>query len=70
MVNMKLKFLVQKFKKIFWFHKWKYQNPYNRRCVICGKHEQKYCYDWRERNIPGRGWWEVHDEGNENKHYK
>lgn len=58
------------FKRTLWFHKWKYRNPYSKRCVICGKQEQKYYYDLRHVNIPGKGWWEIHDLGDETKHYK
>lgn len=44
-------------------HKWKYHNPADRTCTICGRHEIQYCADIRDVFNPFVGWWEAHIEG-------
>jgi hypothetical protein len=41
-------------------HTWRYYNPYNRSCQMCGRHEVSHC---RSVDSWGNSWWEVFDEG-------
>ena len=50
---------------IFSGHRWKYRNPYDRTCKICGRNEVSHCWDLKSWNT---SWWEVFDEGNPELH--
>lgn len=44
-------------------HHWRYRNPYDRTCKVCGRHEVSHCsVSWRN------AWWEVFSEGDRAKH--
>ena len=57
-------------KKLLWIffggHSWKYRNPYDRTCQVCGKHEVSHCSDIENWS---RAWWEIFAAGDETKHY-
>lgn len=48
-------------------HQWKYRNPYNRTCQVCGRHEVRHRWAGDAHRL---GWWEVFDNGDINKHKK
>lgn len=56
-------------RRLLWRHKWKYYNPYDRVCTVCGRHEVEHMLRENLPNLNSRGWWEVFDEGDESKHY-
>ena len=51
-------------------HKWKYRNPYDRTCSVCGRNEQEECWaeDFNIRGFNAPGTWEVYREGDPKKH--
>lgn len=49
------------FKKLFKLHTWKYRNPFNRRCSVCGRHEVFHSYDPILTKVTG--WWEIFKDG-------
>jgi hypothetical protein len=55
-----------------WPHRWKYRNPYDRTCKICGRHEQEECWadEYARYGMRARGIWEVYREGDPKKHEK
>lgn len=55
-----------------WPHRWKYRNPYDRTCKICGRHEQEECWadEYARYGMRARGIWEVYNEGDPQKHKK
>lgn len=51
------------------FHRWQYRNPYDRTCLICGRHEVNYTWTIYPTNpMTQRGWWEAHSEGDPTAH--
>lgn len=49
----------RKIAKKFGWHSWRYRNPYDRTCDVCGRHEVEHCYDLTDKY----GFWEVFHEG-------
>jgi hypothetical protein len=45
-------------------HEWKYRNPFDRTCNVCGRHEVAFSWAWDW----SRTWWEVHTYGNKSAH--
>ena len=48
-------------------HKWKYRNPYDRTCELCGENQQAVCMAWdlwRTYNEWKYTWWEVYKPSN------
>lgn len=41
-------------------HRWSYRNPYERRCLACGRHEVMHTWNTAP---PSGSWWEVFDDG-------
>lgn len=52
-------------RKLLGLHVWRYRNPYDRTCSVCGRHEVAHCWAWG-----GNSWWEVFNEGESRKHKK
>lgn len=63
----KLFALFEFMRRNFWSHEWRYSNPHNRRCQVCGRHEVEHSNG--EIGFTARTWWEVFDDGKEEKHY-
>lgn len=52
----------------FWQHHWvKDNNPYRRRCTVCGRREESFCATMETWHS---AWWEATDEGDKTKHYR
>ena len=52
--------------RIFGSHTWRYRNPYDRTCEVCGRNEVSHCAAMESWD---RAWWEVWNDGEEQKHY-
>lgn len=53
-------------------HVWKYRNPYDRTCTICGRNEQEECWadEYHRYGMRASGTWAVYREGDPKKHEK
>lgn len=50
---------MKKFFHKFGIHFWVYRNPADRRCEVCGKHQQEWISIFEGENpFVKRGWWE------------
>lgn len=50
-------------RKLLGLHVWRYRNPYDRTCVLCGRNEVEHCW------VDGTGReWKVFNEGSSDKH--
>jgi hypothetical protein len=46
-------------------HTYKYRNPYDRTCLVCGRNEQEECWadEYARYGMRARGTWTVYREG-------
>lgn len=63
---------LQFFKRWLWIlfgrHDWRYRNPYDRTCTVCGCHQVQMCYRQGDRLL--RGFWETFADGDHWWHWR